>query len=121
MDWVESAAFALLLPAGYVHDPAHQLGVANFTCEMVQRGCGDRDSHQFVEDLDRLGVDRSVSVAAAHTSFGGATLADNLFDSFRYTQIWFENPFSRPINSRKADKSVFKSCGRWRMISPEKP
>ncbi|MCP4193001.1 MAG: insulinase family protein [Planctomycetaceae bacterium] len=81
MDWVESAAFALLLPAGYVHDPAHQLGVANFTCEMVQRGCGDRDSHQFVEDLDRLGVDRSVSVAAAHTSFGGATLADNLFDS----------------------------------------
>ena len=78
MDWVESAAFALLLPAGYIHDPTSHLGLANFACEMAQRGCGDRDSHRFVEDLDRLGVDRNAAVSAAHSSYGGATLATSL-------------------------------------------
>lgn len=78
MDWLESAAFAVLLPAGCSHDPDDLLGLSNFVCEMVQRGCGDRSSRQFVEDLDRLGVDRSASVSASHTSYGGATLAENL-------------------------------------------
>jgi predicted Zn-dependent peptidase len=45
---------------------------------MVQRGCGPRNSRQFVEDLDRLGTDRSASVSAAHTSFGASMLSDNL-------------------------------------------
>jgi predicted Zn-dependent peptidase len=43
------------------------------------RGCGSRDSRQFVNDLDNLGVERGESVSAVHASFGGATLADNLF------------------------------------------
>ncbi|MCA9172124.1 MAG: insulinase family protein, partial [Planctomycetales bacterium] len=80
MDWLESVAFSLQLPAGYIYDPSERLGLANFACEMAQRGCGLRDSRQFIEDLDRLGVDRSVSVGAAHTNFGGAMLADKLFD-----------------------------------------
>lgn len=78
MDWVESAAFTLVMPAGCSRDPQQQLGLANFTCEMVQRGCGPRDNRQFVEDLDRLGADRSASVSQAHTSFGAAMLAENL-------------------------------------------
>ena len=68
----------MLLPAGYAAEPNDRLGLASFTCEMVQRGCGTRNSRQFVEDLDRLGVDRSASVSGAHTSFGGSMLADNL-------------------------------------------
>jgi predicted Zn-dependent peptidase len=78
MDWLESAAFAWLLPAGCTKEPIERLGLASLTCEMVQRGCGSRNSRQFVEDLDRLGVDRSASVSGAHTSFGGSMLADNL-------------------------------------------
>jgi predicted Zn-dependent peptidase len=78
MDWVESAAFTLVLPAGCSRDPQQQLGLANFTCEMVQRGCGPRDNRRFVEDLDRLGADRSAAVSQVHTSFGAAMLAENL-------------------------------------------
>jgi len=81
MDWLESCAFTLVLPAGCARDPAGRHGLANFVCEMVQRGCGELDSRQFSETLDRLGADRSASVSAAHTSFGAATLADNLDDS----------------------------------------
>lgn len=78
MPWLESAAFALLLPAGCSRDPADKQGLANFTCEMAQRGCGSRNSRQFVEDLENLGVEHGGSVSIAHTSFGGAMIADRL-------------------------------------------
>lgn len=78
MPWLESAALALLLPAGSTRDPAGRPGLANFVCEMVQRGCGERDSRAFVEGLDRLGADRSASVSGAHASYGAAVLARNL-------------------------------------------
>ncbi len=48
------------------------------TCEMALRGAGDRDSRQFVEDLENLGVQRGESVSTVHTSYSGATLAKNL-------------------------------------------
>ena len=45
---------------------------------MAIRGAGPRDSRQFILDLDNLGVERSESVSNAHTSYSGATLAENL-------------------------------------------
>ncbi len=78
MPWLESAAFAFLLPAGVIYDPPERLGLSNFTCDMVQRGAGSRSNREFVEALERLGVDRSASVSLSHTSYAGATLADNL-------------------------------------------
>jgi predicted Zn-dependent peptidase len=80
MPWLESAAFALLLPAGNVREPEDQLGLASLTCEMVQRGCGSRSSRQFIEDLENLGVDRSAAVSNAHTSFGGAMPCERIYD-----------------------------------------
>lgn len=88
MDWVESAAFTLVLPAGCTRDPDNKLGLANFTCEMAQRGCGPRDNRQFVEELDRRGADRSASVSQAHTSYGAAMLADDLIPTLQvYTDL----------------------------------
>jgi predicted Zn-dependent peptidase len=81
MPWLESAAFSLLVPAGNARDPSDRLGLSSFTCEMVQRGCGARDSRQFVEDLELLGVDTSASVSNAHTSFSGAMPAESLFEA----------------------------------------
>ncbi len=45
---------------------------------MVLRGAGERDSRQFINDLDCLGVERNEAVGEAHTRFGSAMLADNL-------------------------------------------
>lgn len=78
MDWLESAAFALLVPAGCAYEAAGQLGLGNLTCEMVQRGAGDRDSRKFLADLENLGADTSASVSIAHTSVGGAMPAESL-------------------------------------------
>jgi predicted Zn-dependent peptidase len=78
---LESAAFTFLVPAGSAHDPNDRAGLASFVCEMVLRGAGPRDSRQFVEDLDNLGVERAESVGDSHTSYSGATLARNLLPS----------------------------------------
>ena len=78
MAWLESAAFTFLVPAGCVYDPPKRSGLSAFVCEMALRGAGPRDSRQFVQDLENLGVERGESVSASHTSFSGAALAQNL-------------------------------------------
>jgi len=78
MGWLQSAAFTFLVPAGCVYDSPERSGLSGFTCDMALRGAGKRDRHQFVMDLDNLGVERSDSISAAHTIHGGATLAENL-------------------------------------------
>ena len=81
MDWLESAAFTLLIPCGADRDPTQRAGLSNFVCEMTQRGCGDRSSRQFIEDLELLGVDSSGSVSNAFSSYGGSMPAEKLNDA----------------------------------------
>ncbi len=78
MDWLESAAFALFVPAGCAYEPAGQLGLGNLTCEMAQRGAGKRDSRAFLSELENLGAETSASVSIAHTTFGGSMPAESL-------------------------------------------
>jgi predicted Zn-dependent peptidase len=76
---LESAAFTFLVPAGCAYEPQSRLGLGTLTCELTLRGCGPRDSRQFICDLENLGVERSESVSNSHTSYSGATLSKNLF------------------------------------------
>jgi predicted Zn-dependent peptidase len=78
MEWLESAAFAFLLPAGCLYEKPAKAGLAALTCEMVQRGSGNRDSRQFVADLENLGADCSASVSVTHMSFGGSMPRESL-------------------------------------------
>jgi predicted Zn-dependent peptidase len=76
---LESAAFTFMVPAGCALDPDDRMGLGSLTCEMALRGSGKRDSRQFIQDLENLGIERGESVSISHTSFSGATLAGNLF------------------------------------------
>jgi predicted Zn-dependent peptidase len=78
MPWLESAAFTLLVPAGCTCDPDDRSGLSGFACEMSLRGAGPRDSRQFIQDLDNLGVERNEMVSDAHVGYSGASLAANL-------------------------------------------
>ena len=79
---LESAAFSFLVPAGCSYDPRARSGLAALTCEMTLRGAGDRNNRQFLEELERLGVERGESVTDSHSSFRGATLAKSLLPAF---------------------------------------
>lgn len=81
MPWLESAAVTFAVPAGCRFDSADKRGLANFVCEMVQRGCGPYDSRQFIETFEQLGVDFGSNVSTYNTNYGGAMPADRLLDS----------------------------------------
>ena len=81
MSWLESVSFAFLVPVGAAYDPSDRAGLTNLTCEMALRGCGDRDSRKFIEDLEELGIESGESVSVSHSTYRGATLSDNLFDA----------------------------------------
>lgn len=83
MPWLQSAAFSFSVPAGCMYDPTAKLGVANFACEMVQRGCGELSSREFVESLEHLGLNYGSSVGVYHTNFGGALPANQLNDALK--------------------------------------
>ena len=78
MPWLQSSAFSISLPAGCRYDSANRLGVSNFTCEMVQRGCGELNSRQFIEELEFNGIDYNSSSSVYHMHFGGAMCAEHL-------------------------------------------
>ena len=78
MKSLESVAFSFMVPAGCAFDPAGQAGLATLTSELTLRGSGQRDSRQFVQDLENLGVEIGESVSTVHAGFSGATLAENL-------------------------------------------
>jgi len=81
MSSLESAAFTFLVPVGAAYEPVDRRGLGAILCDMIQRGCGDRNSRQFIDALENLGVDGGESVSVSHTSFGGAMLAENLHAS----------------------------------------
>ena len=96
MPWLQSAAFALSMPAGSRYDAPEKIGTANFLCEMVQRGCGDYDSRQFVEALQMLGVDFSSSAGNYHTHYGGAMIASELIPTLKITADVLRRPHLPP-------------------------
>lgn len=83
MPWLESSAFSINLPAGCRHDPMEKIGLSNFACEMVQRGCGELDSRQFIEALEGNGIDYNSSSSVYHMHFGGAMCADQIYPGLK--------------------------------------
>jgi len=78
MPWLHSAAFTMLLPAGTAQEPADRGGLSTMTAELAFRGSGRRNSRQFLQDLEALGVEWSQSVSEAHSSYGAACEAEKL-------------------------------------------
>ncbi len=83
MPWLESAAFSFSVPAGCQYDPPQKAGLANFVCEMVQRGCGALNSREFIEKLEWLGIDYNSNASVYHTHYSGALPAASLQAAFR--------------------------------------
>jgi predicted Zn-dependent peptidase len=83
IEYLQSAAFTLRVPAGTTCEPAGKSGLAHLVCDLVMRGSESLHGREFVEALDRLGVNRSEGVGASHASFRGAALARNLGPALR--------------------------------------
>ena len=75
---LESAAFTFLVPAGCCYDPADRSGLSALTCEMALRGAGHATAGRLLTIWTTWASSGASRFRRAHTSFSGATLADNL-------------------------------------------
>ena len=83
MSHVQSAAFALLVPAGSIYEPAGCNGTATVLAELLMRGAGERDTRELARALDNLGAQRSESVGWSFLTLSAALLADHLPEVLR--------------------------------------
>ncbi len=93
MPWLESAAFSINVANGCIYDPADKIGLSNFTCEMIQRGCGQMNSREFLERLEWLGVSDSSSVNIFHSHYAGAMPASAMHEALTV----FADMLRRPL------------------------
>lgn len=92
MPWLRSASFSFLLPGGTCYEPMGYDGLAGMTSEMVQRGCGNLDSRQFLERLDQQGIERSSNITTSHSSFSCAMPCEILPEALRLYSMMVRNP-----------------------------
>lgn len=80
---VQSAAMALLTPAGSIYETAGCNGSAAVLSDLLMRGAGSLDSRGLATALDNLGAQRSESVGWNFLTLSAALLADHLPDVLR--------------------------------------
>jgi predicted Zn-dependent peptidase len=81
MPWLDSVGFAVAIPAGSAFDPESRAGLASLTTEMILRGAGDRNSRQFLEELENLGIIWSEAVSRQHILLTATMRASRLPDA----------------------------------------
>ena len=105
---LRSAAFTMLVPAGCANEPDELSGLGGFTCEMALRGAGERDSRQFILDLENLGVNRHESVQNIHAGFSGAMLAENLPEALAIYADLLRRPHLPPEQIEASRSMMFQ-------------
>ncbi|MCA9044896.1 MAG: insulinase family protein, partial [Planctomycetaceae bacterium] len=56
MSHVQSAAYAILVPAGGIYESEGVNGTAAVLADLIMRGAGERNSRELIDTLDGYGV-----------------------------------------------------------------
>ena len=78
MEFVQSAAFGFMLPAGAALLPDGCCGAANVIADWVFRGAGDKSNRELNDAIDGLGLHRASSANSSHITAGAVLEASNL-------------------------------------------
>ncbi|MCA9083260.1 MAG: insulinase family protein [Planctomycetaceae bacterium] len=81
MPGLQSASFALMIPAGSVFDRSGKAGTSQILAEMLPRGAGNLSARQLSSAMDNLGLQRNVSGGVGYITVTAATTADRLPES----------------------------------------
>lgn len=95
-----------LLPAGSIHEPAGQAGLAGFVSSMLMRGSEHYSFDEFNEIIEGVGADLSISAGDHATSFGSTCLTEDFPVMLRILADTLRRPLFPPehisrVRSRK--------------------
>lgn len=81
MRGVQSAALALMIPAGAVFDQDGRSGTTAILADMLPRGAGELSARELSSRMDNIGLQRSISGGVRYLNVSAATTADRLVDA----------------------------------------
>lgn len=110
MPWLHSAAFTLLVPAGTAQEPASRGGLSTLTAELAFRGAGPRNSRQFLQALELLGIEWSQSVTDAHSSYSAACEAEKLPQALELFADLLRRPHLPEAELEAARQTALQEC-----------
>lgn len=75
---LESCAFSILLPSGSVDEDDSRLGLSSVVVDMLNKGCGEYTSKEFVSECEKIGLHIGSSSGVEVSAFSGVVLKENL-------------------------------------------
>ncbi len=78
MSHVESASYDLMLPGGFICDPADRIGAGLILGELIGRGAGPLNSRQLSDAFDDLGIRHGEGVGSDRYAMSGSLVSDSL-------------------------------------------
>lgn len=78
MSHVESASYDLMLPGGFICDPADRIGASLILGELIGRGAGPLNSRQLSDAFDDLGIRHGEGVGSDRYAMSGSLVSDSL-------------------------------------------
>lgn len=92
MSHVESVSFDLLIPGGYVSDPADRVGAGLVLGELIGRGAGPLDSRQLSDAFDDLGIRHGEGVGTDRYQLSGSLVSDKLSRALELVSYMVREP-----------------------------
>jgi predicted Zn-dependent peptidase len=92
MSHVESASYDLLIPGGYVCDPADKVGAGLILAELIGRGAGPLDSRELSEQFDALGIRHGEGVGTDRYGLSGSLVSDALPHALQLVSYMVTSP-----------------------------
>lgn len=78
MSHVESASYDLVLPGGFICDPADRIGAGLILGELIGRGAGPLNSRELSDAFDDLGIRHGEGVGSDRYALSGSLVSDSL-------------------------------------------
>lgn len=78
MPHVESVSYDLLIPGGYICDPADRIGGSLILGDLIGRGAGPLNSRQLSDAYDDLGIRHGEGVGSDRYAMSGSLVSDSL-------------------------------------------
>ena len=92
LDYVESAAYDLIVPGGIVHDGEDTIGASLLLPELTTRGAGGLNSRELSNAYESHGIRHGESASQEYAAYRGACLKEKLAEGLRLTSLLVREP-----------------------------
>jgi predicted Zn-dependent peptidase len=92
MSHVESVSFDMVIPGGYLCDPADKVGASVILTDLIGRGAGGLSSREISDAFDSLGIRHGEGTGSDRYGFSGSMVSDSLGRALELVSFMVREP-----------------------------